>query len=248
MKLGVNILLMIHLVLLAGTAAAESASSEPQTRPGRVGEPVKPQPRPNPKEPWEWTLDERLALRFDPVDMRRRMAEHAAENYPPPELMPADIPPPSTDGCIVNGSKDPALLLPSELFSSLLGVGFQPDDFIREPRRKAILEKAQALGFGDDLWPVLEVLAKDVLRVKRDAREKSERFEKTGERPPEATYEEQSAHCAQRARALQAVRTYYGAERFDRFLYEAVAPGMSIAMPENPEWPGQLRFVEGGCQ
>src|SRR4030095_2196731 len=91
---------LLLLLLAALLSAAAAPPSEPQTRPGRVEtaakpapranprEPwkrrrrpgrvetaAKPDPRANPREPWKWTLDERLALRFDPEDMRRRADE-----------------------------------------------------------------------------------------------------------------------------------------------------------------------------
>lgn len=218
-------------LLLAGVAgAAEPPAAAVRPDPAATA---------HPREPWKWTLEERLAVRFDPVDMRRRAKVNEEDN---------DAPPYPEGTCVIEGDRDPELLMPDELFSNLLDLAFLPNDERRAEYRKEILEKGRVLGFDEKLWPVLKELARDQLRSMEEFYEAVKRRKETGKRSPGLSPEEQLAICAQRKRNREAVRAYFGGERFDRFLYEVIAPGAAIFMPPNPNWPEQLRFIDGGCQ
>ncbi|HEV2856169.1 MAG TPA: hypothetical protein VHC97_25495 [Thermoanaerobaculia bacterium] len=180
-----------------------------------------------------------MAVRFDPVDMRRRAKENEADN---------DAPPHPDGTCVVEGDRDPELLMPHELFSNLLDLGFFPDEERQAEYRKEILEKGRALGFDEKLWPVLKELARDQLRSLEEFHAAVKRRKETGKGSPGFSLEEEMAKCAQHKQNREAVRAYFGAERFDRFLYEVIAPRAAVFMPPNPNWPDQMRFIEGGCR
>lgn len=218
-------------LLLAGMARA--------TEPPVPSSPPVAQPSYHPREPWKWTLEERLAVRFDPVHMRRRATENEAEN---------DAPPYPEGTCIVEGARYPELLMPFELFSGLLRRVFSPVDEMRETYRQEILEQGRALGFDESLWPVLEDLARDEILSMKKARGSAKLYDEKGIRPPGLNTAEQKAECAKRAQARRAVRAYLGGERFDRLLYEIIAPHIAIFTADHPERKEQIRLLEKGCQ
>jgi hypothetical protein len=54
--------------------------------------------------------------------------------------------------------------------------------------------------------------------------------------------------CRLRAQSLETVRATFGREAFDRFLYEAVAPGIFHASVDSYVSADHLRYLAGGCQ
>jgi len=56
----------------------------------------------------------------------------------------------------------------------------------------------------------------------------------------------QEDNCAARAAAYASARAALGGERFDRFLYVAVAPDMYIRARSAAD-SIRLRFIQGGC-
>lgn len=229
----------VHLtltgLLLGGLAYAE----EPPLRPNPRAESPDVVRRPaHPREPWKWTLEERLAVRFDPVDMQRRADANAKDNEAPSY---------SKGQCIVEGARSPELLLPSEVFSALLRRAFNPVNEMRETYRKDILEQGRALGFDESLWPVLEKLAHDEILSMKKARDAAKLYREKGIRPPDSSTADQKIQCTKRAQGREAVRAYFGAERFDRFLYEVIARHVAVFMEYHPERPQQLLLLEKGC-
>ena len=169
--------------------------------------------------PYKWTVDQRLSVRFDPVDMEKRL--RAMDKAQAPER----------GTCVVDGARNPELLLPSELFPQLLKTGFNPDPDARKLYRSRIEPVAIELGIGPELWPTLKEVAAGILPSA------------SGKRP---TWEEL---CRGHFEALTAARKAFGQKSFDRLLYEAVAPGLKISLAgAGPELEKQLRDMEDGCQ
>lgn len=167
----------------------------------------------------KWTVDQRLSVRFDPSDMEKRL--QAAERVPNQERGTS----------FVDGSKNPELLLPTELFSALLKQGFDPDPDVRKLFRSRVEPVASDLGIGPELWPTLKELAAGLLPSTSEKR---------------LTYEEV---CRGHFEALAAARKAFGEKSFDRMLYEAVAPGLKISLKATgPEMEKQLRDMEDGCR
>jgi hypothetical protein len=228
-------------MLLIGTvppAAAQVNAAQQKTQEVERARANPAQKAPPPREPWQWTLDERLAVRFDPEDMRRRAEERLADL--------ADFPGATYEEgvCIVNGARDPALLLPFELYNKLLILGFGSKTELWQEDRQEILREAKSLGFGEDFWTTLQTLAREQLQLRETRRQEAKQ---SGGQQPAPSVEEQKAECAKRLETLTAFRAHFG-KRFDEFLYRAVAPRTNVAMPPNPDWPQQLRLIEGGCQ
>lgn len=189
------------------------------------------------KAKWEWTVEERLSARFDPVLAAKRAARQ-------PQGMGT-----------VSGEVEPELFLPGELFSSLLA-GLDADAKFRETSR-AILRN-RILEFGLDpqqFWRELEDAISSHVRLTSRYAALLNRLREsepgTGTRGEIEAEKERLGPvlCRSRADALAEARRHFGAETFDRFLYTVVAPGLTIA-------PADLRlataehalFLEGGCR
>jgi len=168
---------------------------------------------------YKWSVDQRLRARFDPADMEKRLA--AIQMGRPPEK----------DANVVDGSKNPELLLPTELFNALLKRGFDRDVDARKAWRQKIEPVVSELGIDPDFWPTLAELAAGVIPAATTGRS-------------ERTWEED---CKVRHEALAAARKAFGEKSFDRLLYEGVAPGVKVSY-RGSEVEKELRDLEKGCR
>ena len=206
------------------------------------------------KPAWQWTLDERLAARFDPAAMEtrqaRKLAEHEAHQaarrargIPEDPLFDGFEPSPNS----IEGSENPELFLPHELFNFLLITCLPPEGDSYSRRR--IEQRAAALGFGRDLWTRLEKSAEPLLDLDRKRHKLAMEVLRTGAEVPEV--EDGNLRCRLRAEALSAAKAEFGREAFLRLLYEAVAPntGISGSPDQNmEELAKSLRYQEEGCR
>jgi len=199
-----------------------------------------------PKPAWEWTLAERLDALFEPVENRRRLEAHAYKMRRPVSQ--------SNDSFLfVDGSRNPELLFPHELFERLVTkLFFTSDPEILEHWRGQILAKARQHGLGDALLEVLEKQASGYMAFRRQQKEMFARYPSNSPEDKRRLEEEEERSgrtgCAEGKRALDAVRSYFGQEKFDRFLYEVIAPGIST-FTRDPDQRGkmQIQYVEEGC-
>lgn len=233
--------ILILLLIQAFAAAAQPAG------------PIKGSP---PKPAWRWSVDERLARRFDPELMKARAEERAAERkafekkFPAPaqNFSGAEAPNEQTVDT-VRGEKNPELFLTIELFDHLLVMGFPSNGMGQQESRRLIEERAVALGFGHDLWNRLARAADPFLKLQR----RKEKLSQNGallSRPADGSPMSPEAlrWCRARARAITAAEAEFGEESFLRLLYAGVTPGFSITYVVNPGTADRLRYMEGGCQ
>lgn len=197
-----------------------------------------------PKKPWEWTLEERLALRFDPAHIQARQALYEAD-YPQSKGQHRFKPGVTNDegrevpGAIVygiDGRRNPELFLPHELFSTLLS-GFTPDLALRQKQRDALRHGVRSFYVDEkEFWSRLEGIASRAVVVKY------------------APYESKNEPAAKRRErlcishgALQEARREF--LRFDEFLYTVIAPWSQISEATSFSDPtARLRDAEKGCQ
>lgn len=194
------------------------------------------------KPPWKWTLEERLAKRFDPDEIAARAAlgEKRMQEEPPfpPGLPEWDEALMESAKTIINGRDTPELFTPMELFIHFVEGAYSFDGRDQRIRRQRVEEEAAALGFGADLWQRLRRVAAPYIKLfQEDHRIAIAEKLETGPTPPEVL-------CGARRDALDAALDEFGEEAFLRLLYEVVAPPLSTSMlmPEN------LRRWEGGCR
>lgn len=188
------------------------------------------------EEPWRLSWEERMALRFDPETdtvRARGSAQTLDEATPSPRVV------------VIKGSRQPELFTGGELFNQLLSTGFAPD-----PRARAFwrqqYEKAGVPGAPESFWQRLEEVAAPILEIRERERRAIERWKVDGT-PVTADWElpAPATQCQVRARGLAAARQEFTPQRFDRFLYQAVAPHMTVASSMNQS---ELEFVEAGCR
>ncbi len=209
--------ILLIAALLPGVAVAQEAETE------RKADPRKPA--------WKWSIEERLAARFDPVAMAAREAEYEAEQeefrkrgYDPlfDEWAKMTAPQPAIEH--LDGRKAPELFLPGELFSTLLRRGLPPEEERERAglqiSRSQIEQRAAALGFGRDLWDRLEKVAASYLKLLYS---EDRRRLRTGENDYRKQ-EDRLRICREYTQAVKAARAEFGEETFLRLLYEAVAP------------------------
>jgi hypothetical protein len=191
------------------------------------------------KAPEDWTVEERLAVRFNPGDMQARRA--------------AAAPNPSDEINHISGQRNPELFLPIEVFESLLRGAFAADAQASRVARSALREGLEAQGFDPEtFWPTLETIARVPIRAHREFFELGQKMGKVNAREREAISKKSgeivAQLCAPQAAALAEARKRFGWKPFDRFLYRAVAPTLFDMSSPDPEWPAELRRREGGCR
>ena len=209
--------LVFATLLLAATSATE------ETRP-----------------PWQWTLEERFADRFNPAKIREReeaaMAADPRETPGSPDRVHdlAKIGPGHQFENRIDGRRNPELFLPHELFDSLLG-GLSQNSATRQSQRKFYSKSLRSLGYDEQsFWPNLESVSTGYLAVKEG--------ECRGQQCSDT-------RCAARFDALQAARDLFGREEFDRLLYVMVAPRMNSALATlDRNYRENLRRQEMGCR
>jgi hypothetical protein len=164
---------------------------------------------------WKWTLDERLARRFDPPHMAERAAKAGTR-----------------DAFVISGRDNPELFLPSELVSSVLMT------FIPELHR-ARTQAAYA--------PAIESFGWDPEVFWRDVQMSAGQYHTLLQKYPGAgrTKEISRMMCVEKIAALHELRRKY--DRFDEFLYTAVAPGITVASTYAVS-AERDRWREGGCR
>jgi hypothetical protein len=214
---------------MAATSVAALADSDIQGREPASQASGKPLDRPA----WIWTTEERLAMRFDPVEAETRRSAYAATL--PPRITQASRRPLRADEMVItiDGRRNPELFLPHELFDGLM-TGFSPDPAIRDMQRGYYGPGIVSSGFHEDLfWSQLSSVAAQYLDYKY-GNSKSSRDASEGCRLADA--------------ALRAAREVFGSDQFDRLLYEVVAPLTWMSTVGSASDADELRRVAGGCR
>lgn len=212
-------------------------------------EPVGAQPeRWNDAKPaWQWTLEERMAKRFDPAEEKVRAEKEAARLRDSPfggiSLMTDTQIQQAAD--TISGHENPELLTPGELFLDLLTRAYPSDGRDQRRGRQMIEERAVALGFGADLWTRLGRIASPFLELRREA-ERLDLAKQENRLTDHRLLESLTPEilCGVRADALAAAQIEFGEEAFLRLLYEVIAPTVSM-----PSFTAEkLLYVNGGCR
>jgi len=210
------------------------------------------------KPAWEWTLDERIAKRLDPASIRERTQASERDDiekdgFTPEVRASVGLLFVAPTRFVVEGRRNPELLMPFELFGSILGgVDTEPDN--RNGTRRFYRDEIRESGWTEELfWQTLEQASVDFMKAQEErlAMEYKAQSLPLAERRALSIKAEALGprECGLRAEALRAVRQKLGAEKFDRFLYEKVAPNVGIGSDfpfGNEEW--RLRYIEGGCR
>jgi len=211
-----------------------------------------------PKPAWQWTLDERLAKRFDTASQMDRITPQATEPYGVLSVPDAAIANPSATAAklpsIIVGVRNPELLLPWELFDVLVSGALSADSTTRDEERRELADNARTAGLTlpPDFWKTLETAARPQWEMEHRAIAIGRRIQKAAaDEVPSVRAEyvrNYEGLCEARADSIERARAAFGAEWFDRFLYEAVAPRTVQIKPGGVDDPHLLRVIDGGCR
>jgi hypothetical protein len=182
---------------------------------------------------WEWTLEERLAKRFDPLSITDRHVAHEKFNA---ECCHEYSHGPETN--FIQGFRDPELFLPHEVFSALLTAFYPKDRELEARQREGYSEGMEEFGYDKQVfWSTLEKMAEPYLATQwKDHSGTHAHVQEALDRQCRALYD-----------ALQLARAEF--PQFDRFLYTRIAPGSQRdGWNSAKDQAAQLRFEAGGCR
>ncbi|MEP7013376.1 MAG: hypothetical protein ABJC13_23900 [Acidobacteriota bacterium] len=202
----------------------------------------------SPRPPWKWTDEERIAKRYDPSSMHSRENDYIAKTEGAAVAIGRDV---------VDGDKNPELFLPSEVYQGLLRRAFSSVPEASQVFRDGYQSKSGGLRIDDDFWQRLERTARPYLDSTKAQLALVKEYQ-TAHPGRRAEIDRQAdergiTDCRLVIQNLEAARATFGREAFDRFLYEAVAPGMSSisvngASVDSYLSADHLRYLAGGCQ
>jgi hypothetical protein len=208
------------------------------------------------KAPWEWTDAERLGARFDPASIRERSAARqpngatAVRSTATPTVQVSvanELP------NFVSGARNPELLMPFELFSTLVERGFSANQNEQQMYRRAIGPAiAHVTSNTDAFWTSLEVASRPYIGSVRQERELALKFRQVSTEDERLNLRHQISalqqpQCALRAAALESATKSLGKNLLYRVLYEAIAPTMTVSAPAS-DIAARYLFVAGGCR
>ena len=185
-----------------------------------------------PRQPWEWTTAERIAARRDPEKRRERVQAAADER----RKRGAQDGPMTAD--VLDGNRNPELFFPTELFEHLV----RSWAVMPEVWPKIMSQRATDLFRNPDEWERFAASAADYAALLRDEHGAARAQDQS------RVAEIHMHKCAVSARALREARRAFGRERFDRMLYEAVAPGLLSARDVNADGSDWSIDREERCQ
>lgn len=246
--------LLSGALALAGLFGVVAASAQIRLSPSEIENLRRTKP------PEEWTIEERLAVRFDPGDIEKRVQAERTQ------LMENRVSDPVTQAArtaaqsssyrkssnAIVGSRNPELFLPTEVFDMFISMAFSPDLDFRRGSRAQFEPGLRAAGLNpDSFWSDLETIAAPTIRGHIGLAELNLQIAPAtakaragiGKRMTEVY----AGLCGPRATDLAKARKYFGARVFDRFLYRTVAPGMFRTTLPGIAMSDQLRAIDGGC-
>jgi hypothetical protein len=202
------------------------------------------------REPWEWTVDERLQLRFDAAAVRERLSSHRVDS--------ATRRTPSSNGVSVgealpmdyiSGKTHPELYLPFEIVTMFVRAAYGSDDDVAEGFRVSAAQRAASLGLPEDFMSVFAREADGFIAMMKEDVALRDRIASAGDAPRAATELEllELRLCPVRFSLMQRMRALYGSG-FDRWLYGGLAPDWSTAIFTTRRDADTLRKTERGCQ
>ena len=203
-----------------------------------------------PRQPWEWTTEERIARRLDPAAIAERVRVHQG-THPSHAGQSTLNTAAAAPAFVIDGNRNPELFLPWEVMDELLE-NASGDLRAVQPGRRAYRDAVEASGWDETIfWPTLERLARNYAATKDAAIRFQMRTARRADTLSRSEILERDRlnHevCSSRAETLQAARARFGAAAFDRFLYTAVAPHMGMASMGATD-ARTLRWIEGGCR
>jgi hypothetical protein len=166
--------------------------------------------KPSSKPIWNWTIEERLAQRFDADSVKERALAYKPGGG---EVRSQSIPGNSDGGIttphvdyIVDGHRNPELFLPHELYDMLL-TGLTPDESLRLKQRASYQASLKKLGYDDAaFWNALASVNGEYLIIRFGNGPST--FSSIASMQAVVT-----ERCRARFKALEAARRLFGRDR-----------------------------------
>ena len=201
--------------------------------------------QPPPAEPWKWTLEQRVAARFDAAARAARVAESKARSASLPSLAPAP-------GDVLDGRAHPELFFPTEAFDHFMQVAYTFDSAVW---RQGLRDRSPDILRTDAEWRELDEIVAPYaasLRRERDLLRSEDRANRLQRREIEAELASlRASSCSLRRDAFRAARARFGKEPFDRFLYSIGLEGFAATYSADHDFDKSreyLLFLEEHCQ
>jgi len=214
-----------------------------------AGQPQKRNRKASDKAAWEWTVEERIAERTDREAARERIRERGDRLKM--TIAPATSGKPEPLADAFDGKTHPELFLPNEVFNTLIQLAFLPPPRSIELTRQGLLAEVKEHGLPDDFFDRLDLLTTvhvaDARAVLDALSSVAQQSGAARERAEQVLALKNRDACRSRADALAAARREFGEKKFDRFLYDVIAPPMFIFGDSMPG-AAVLRQVEDGCR
>jgi len=198
------------------------------------------QAQPAERPAWDWTTEERLAVRTDAEAARARVEKsERRQRRAAQATRPVDT---------ITGKDNPELFLPHQVFEELVHLAFMRGARDGEMLREGFSIEAKPLELPADFWDRLRTITtiyQSDLRAFSEANKQA--WQTKSERDRQIVAQRYDIMCRSRAEALSEARKAFGRQRFDRFLYGVVVRGMfsTAFSPVNGEL---LRRAEEGCR
>lgn len=191
------------------------------------------------KAPQEWTTAERLEMRLSPERiLDRNLTSPAGSGVP-------------SGGYVIDGSLNPELFLPWELFNHLMAIAYGGNPTSQEVFRGAIEGNLLPFKLPSAFWEDLRLAASEYLDSLTTQQLRARGLANATAPEAKALQQElsdlQAQDCQRRYRALRAAEERFGRDLLLRILYEGVAPETTIVSPSAQSEEQRLPFVQGGC-
>ncbi len=196
------------------------------------------------RKPWQWNDAERIASRTDAVAAADRVRADAAAAHAEPKGIQTSAAQPAQPFDVIDGKRNPELLLTQEVFDAMIRLAFADQAITRTAYRESKEQYRKELGLPSDFWERLGVISGPYIAERRREREVAFSNLPAPDRAAEAA-QVSTLMCRDRFAAISEARASFG-ERFDQFLYLAIAPGISIAALRAPD-AAIVQRVSGGC-
>jgi hypothetical protein len=197
------------------------------------------------RKSWQWSVEERIALRTSPAAAKERVGEAKHGSKVTTNQASGRAIVDSFDG-----RTHPELFLPHEVFDELVTLAFAGSPRTRELMRESFSKNAAHYGLPATFLDELESMTSVYVADQHALRDLGSGYQaKTGvdqSRTDEAIVLKQRDVCSSGAQAFAAARKAFGKERLERFLYDVVAVHMVYAADRLPD-AESLREIEGGC-
>jgi hypothetical protein len=198
-----------------------------------------------PKLPWEWSDAERIAALTDDAAAAARLRIYRASQ---PQAVTYNVDGTASDPNAtvydrIDGSRDPHLFFPFELFDSLVRMSYADEFITRRASRERVAGDLEAIGLPADFWDSLELISTAYRTDRKDAEHYrlSRRPEAEKHAALDVIYKRM---CHDRRAAMREAQERFG-PKFNQFLYAAIAPTMTSLVLHKPDAEEMRRFLAG---